>query len=197
MPAMFSAHTRLGLLVILGAGVVSSSDTLKVLRVSPQNAGESTEDITVTFDRPIAGGLDSTVDPRTFFTITPRVVGKLEWRDPVTIRLHPAASLPAGVTYTVRIANSFKAMDGSRLDAPYTFSFRIRGPKILDASPVNQWSSPLFLTPSTHFTLLVSSPASLALLAGLISADVRKCVRGKTIALRPIVQRRIGKQDER
>ena len=194
---MLPTSARFALVVVLGVVAVSSDSALKVLRVSPQNAGESTDDITVTFDRPIAGGLDSTVDPKTFFTITPRVAGRLEWRDPVTIRLHPSAPLPAGVTYTVRIANTFKAMDGSQLDAPYAFSFRIRGPKILDASPVNQWSSPLYLTPSTHFTLLVSSPASLSLLAGLISTDVGKCVRGKTIRLRPIAQRRIGKQDER
>src|SRR5689334_3744216 len=102
---------RLALIATLGAAVVSNDSALKVLRVSPQHAGQSTDDIAVTFDRPIAGGLDSTIDPKTFFTITPRVLGKLEWRDPVTIRLHPAAPLPAGVTYTVRIANTFKAMD--------------------------------------------------------------------------------------
>src|ERR1041384_3534171 len=194
---MLSAPMRLALAVTVGAAVVSTDGALKVLRVSPQNAAESTDDITVTFDRPIAAGLDSTVDPKAFFAITPRVMGKLEWRDPVTIRLHPAAPLPAGVTYTVKIANTFKAMDGSQLDAPYSFSFRVRGPKILDASPVNQWSSPLYLTPGTHFTLLVSAPANLSLLAGLMSADVGRCVRGKTIPLRPLTQRRIGKQDER
>jgi uncharacterized protein YfaS (alpha-2-macroglobulin family) len=188
---------RLALLVTLGAAVVVGDGALRVLRVSPQNAGESTDDITVTFDRPIAGGLDSTVDPKTIFTITPRVLGKLEWRDPVTIRLHPAAPLPAGVTFTVKIANTFHAMDGSQLDAPYSFSFRVKGPKVLDAYPVNQWTNPLYLTPSTRFTLLVSAPASLSLLAGLISADVGRCIRGKTIALRPLRQRRIGTQDER
>src|ERR1051326_6928888 len=194
---MLSAPMRLALAVTVGAAVVSTDGALKVLRVSPKNALGSTDDITVTFDRPIAAGLDSTVDPKAFFAITPRVMGKLGWRDPVTIRLHPAAPLPAGVTYTVKIANTFKAMDGSQLDAPYSFSFRVRGPKILDASPVNQWSSPLYLTPGTHFTLLVSAPANLSLLAGLMSADVGRCVRGKTIPLRPLTQRRIGKQDER
>jgi len=188
---------RLALIAALGAAALSTTDDLKVLRVSPQNVGEATEDITVTFDRPVAGGLDSTVDPSTIFRITPRVLGKLEWRDPVTIRFHPAAQLPAGVTFTVRIANTFQAMDGSRLAAPYTFSFRVKGPRVLDAYPVNQWISPKYLTPATHFTILLSAPANLALLARLASVDVGKCVPGKTIPLRPVRQRRIGAADER
>jgi uncharacterized protein YfaS (alpha-2-macroglobulin family) len=188
---------RLALIATLGAAALSPTDELKVLRVSPQSTGEATEDVTITFDRPVAGGLDSTVDPRTIFRITPRVLGQLEWRDPVTIRFHPAAPLPAGVTYTVRIANTFKAMDGSRLAAPYTFSFRVKGPRVLDAYPVNQWISPKYLTPDVHFTILLSAPANLAMLAPLASVDVGKCVPGKTIPLRPVRQRRIGRTDER
>jgi hypothetical protein len=187
---------RLALLAAFGIAV-SADGTLKVLRVSPQNTGEATEDITVTFDRPVAGGLDSTVNPRTIFRITPRVLGKLEWRDPVTIRFHPAAPLPAGVTFTVRVANTFHAMDGSRLAAPYTFSFRVKGPRVLDAIPVNQWSNPRYLTPDTRFTILVSAPADLSLLATLVSVDAGQCVPGKSIPLRPVRQRRIGRSDER
>lgn len=188
---------RLALIAALGATAVSADGTLKVLRVSPQNAGEATEDITVTFDRPVAGGLDSTVNPRTIFRITPRVVGKLEWRDPVTIRFHPATQLPAGVTFTVTIANTFKAMDGSRLAAPYTFRFRVKGPRVLDAIPVNQWSNPKYLTPDTRFFFLMSAPADLSLLATLVSVDAGQCVPAKTIPLRPVRQRRIGRTDER
>jgi hypothetical protein len=188
---------RLALIATLGAAALSTTDELKVLRVSPQHAGEATEDVTVTFDRPVAGGLDSTVDPRTIFRITPRVLGTLEWRDPVTIRFHPASPLPPGVTFTVRVANTFQAMDGSRLAAPYTFTFRVKGPRVLDAFPVNQWMNPKYLTPDAHFTILLSAPANLALLAPLVSVDVGKCVPGKTIALRPVRQRRIGSADER
>src|SRR5512135_3135220 len=117
---MLSASLRRVLAATIGATALSTAAALKVLRVSRHNVGEATEDVTVSFDRPVAGGLDSTVDPRTIFQITPRVLGKLEWRDPVTIRFHPSAPLPAGVSFTVRIANTFQAMDGSRLAAPYT-----------------------------------------------------------------------------
>ncbi|MGH7614316.1 MAG: Ig-like domain-containing protein, partial [Gemmatimonadales bacterium] len=187
---------RFALVAVLGGAAVSS-DNLKVLRVSPQHTGEATEDVTVTFDRPVAGGLDSTVSPRLIFRITPRVAGRLEWRDPVTIRFDPAPPLPAGVTFTVRIANTFKAMDGSRLAAPYSFSFRVKGPRVLDAWPVNQWSNPKYLTPDTRFSLLVSAPVDLALLAPLVRVDAGRCVPGKTIALRPVRQRRVSTRDER
>jgi len=166
---------RFALVAVLGAAAVSSDTVLKVLRVSPQHTGEATEDITVTFDRPVAGGLDSTVNPRLIFRITPRVLGRLEWRDPVTIRFDPAALLPAGVTFTVRIANTFQAMDGSRLAAPYSFSFRVKGPRVLDAWPVNAWSNPKYLTPDSRFSLLVSAPVDLALLAPLVSVDANTC----------------------
>jgi hypothetical protein len=194
---MLSTSLRLALIATLGAAAVSTDGTLKVLRHSPQNTGEATEDITVTFDRPVAGGLDSTVNPRTIFRIAPRVLGKLEWRDPVTIRFHPRTLLPAGVTFTVTIANAFHAMDGSRLAAPYTFSFRVKGPRVLDAIPVNQWSNPRYLTPDTRFFLLVSAPADLSLLATLVSVDAGQCVADKRISLRPVRQRRIGLSDER
>ena len=194
---MLSTPLRLVLAATIGAAALSTADELKVLRVSPQNVGESTEDVTVTFDRPVAGGLDSTVAPGTIFRIAPRVLGKLEWRDPVTIRFHPSAPLPAGVTFTVTVANTFRAMDGSRLAAPYSFRFRVKGPRVLDAYPVNQWMGPKYLTPDAHFLLLLSAPANLTLLAGLASVDVGKCVPGKLIPLRPVRQRRIGTTDER
>src|SRR5262245_37525358 len=103
---MFAAPIRIVAAAVLGA-VVASSDSLKVLRVSPQHTGEATEDVIVTFDRPVASGLDSSVNPRAIFRIAPRVAGKLEWRDPVTIRFHPTTLLASGVTYTVTIANTF------------------------------------------------------------------------------------------
>src|SRR6266550_2579254 len=94
---MFSA--RAALLLTLGA-VAVSVEPLRVVRVSPSREGDATDAITVTFDRPVASGLDQSVDPRAIFSIQPRVEGRLEWRDPVTIRFVPAAALAAGATYT-------------------------------------------------------------------------------------------------
>ena len=94
----------------------------------------------MTFDRPVAGSLDRTVDPKSVFRISPGAPGRLEWRDLVTIRLIPDKPLKSGTSYTVTIANSFEAMDGSRLEAPFRFSFSVTGPKALTGLPTHSVS---------------------------------------------------------
>ena len=98
--------------------VVSGPTPLRVLRVTPTDRAAATTTISVTFDRPVAGSLDATVDPRKIFTITPAVPGRLEWRDPITLRLTPAAPLNPATEYTVTVSNDFTAMDGSRAAPP-------------------------------------------------------------------------------
>src|SRR5207247_10786404 len=121
----------------LGA-VVVSAEPLRELRVSPNREGDATDAITVTFDRPVASGLDQSVDPRAIFSIEPRVEGRVEWRDPVTIRFVPAAPLAAGAASTVTLPTAFQALDGSRLERPYSFAFRVRGPQVQDVSPYHR-----------------------------------------------------------
>src|SRR5689334_11520696 len=109
--------------------------TLRVVRVTPTADAGPMQQISVAFDRPVAGSLDRSVDPATIFRVEPAVRGRLEWRDPVTIRLTPAVPLTAGARYTVTIANSFRAMDGSALTEPYQFTFRVHGPLLLGGTP--------------------------------------------------------------
>src|SRR3989441_7042423 len=73
--------------------VVSSSTPLRVLRVTPTDRAAATTIVAVTFDRPVAGSLDASVDPKRIFAITPAVAGRVEWRDPITLRFTPAAPL--------------------------------------------------------------------------------------------------------
>jgi alpha-2-macroglobulin len=187
---MFSA--RAAVFVTLGA-ILASAEPLHVLRVSPDREGDAGAAITVTFDRPVASGLDQSVDPATIFAIAPRVAGRLEWRDPVTIRLTPAAPLQAGTTYIVTIANGFQALDGSRLDAPYHFSFRVRGPEVQDVSPSN---GSKYLTPTTRIKLLLGGPADVSLLESMVRLEAGACGRGE-IRLKVQRQRRIADSDER
>ena len=118
----------MGLRIALAAGLGVLADPgteLRVLRVVPSGEASPTTAVTVTFDRPVAGSLDRTVDPRAVFTIAPAVAGTVDWRDPVTIRFRPAAPLAPNASYTVTVANNFAAMDGSRLREPYAFTFRV------------------------------------------------------------------------
>src|SRR6266498_4892548 len=105
--------------IAIGSLAVSGPTPLRVLRVTPADTASATAVVSVTFDRPVAGSLDATVDPKSIFTIAPQVAGRLEWRDPITLRFTPAAPLNPATAYTVTVSNTFAAMDGSKLDAPY------------------------------------------------------------------------------
>src|SRR4051794_9626673 len=98
---------------------------LRVLRATPADTASRVSAITITFDRPVAGSLDRSVDARSVVSVLPAVRGRIEWRDPVTIVLPPNGMLSPATRYTVTVAKNFQAMDGSRLAEPYTFDFRV------------------------------------------------------------------------
>ncbi|MGH7578573.1 MAG: hypothetical protein ACREM9_00250, partial [Gemmatimonadales bacterium] len=104
----------MSLKLLAAAGLLLVADPgreLRVLRVAPAEEAAPTSAVTVTFDRPVAGSLDRTVDPGALFRIQPAVPGEVDWRDPVTLRFRPYLPLPAngGTTTagsTVRCAGS-------------------------------------------------------------------------------------------
>ena len=146
-------------LTAAAAGMLADPGTdLRVLRVTPSGEGSPTSSVTVTFDRPVAGSLDRTVDPGAVFGMAPSVGGTVDWRDPVTLRFRPTAPLTPNTIYTVTVANSFTAMDGSRLPRPYRFSFHVRGPRVLAGLPVGPGGGSRYLARDARFDLVVDAP---------------------------------------
>ncbi len=196
-------NTRNAALLLAALAAVCSSralaqrDTpLRVVRVTPTTAAAPLTKISVTFDRPVAGSLDRTIDPATILHVSPAIPGTLEWRDPVTIRLVPSASLVPGTQYTVTVDNGFHAMDGSALAEPYRFSFRARGPLLLTGSPAGSGETPTHLAPDAQFELVYSSPVDLAALsAGAFLELSATCGGQRIVHLRALTQRRIRKDD--
>lgn len=186
----------LAALLVLSATAPSGREPLKILRTAPAGDAAPTSVVTVTFDRPVAGSLDRSVDPKTIFTIDPAVPGRLEWRDPVTIRFTPAAMLAANTQYTVTVTSTFAAMDGSRLEAPFHFTFRVRGPRLLAGSPVSARRQAKFVTPTTRFELVYSAPADLERLAATTHLEFNEsCPGPRLIRLKPLGQRPITATD--
>ena len=174
----------------------SSPAPLHVLRVSPKDTGDPTSLVTVTFDRPVAGQLDGTVDPHTLFTIAPQVAGTIEWQDPITLRFTPVAPLAPSTTYTVTVANTFQAMDGSRLDQPYQFSFRVGGPRILAGAPVGPSRRPSYLKPDAVFELVVSTPIALETVSKLVYLQLDNTCNGPPVVrLHAVSERAITDSD--
>ena len=190
----------LNLLATLAAGgfVVSGTTPLRVLRVTPTESAAATTTVTVTFDRPVAGSLDAMVDPTTIFSIAPTVPGKVEWRDPITLRFTPAAPLTPSTAYTVTVANTFSAMDGSRLDAPFQFTFRVHGAVPLTGSPAGPDQAAEFLKPDAQFEVVWSTTVDLAEVARRVYIELgNDCptTAGPIVRLRAVSQRAIKDDD--
>ncbi|HTS88138.1 MAG TPA: MG2 domain-containing protein [Gemmatimonadales bacterium] len=182
---------------VAGALLVSSPpSSLQVLSYSPGPDAPLTAPVQVIFDRPVAGSLDRTVDPAAIFRIAPAVSGKAEWRDPVTLRFRPAAPLAPGKTYAVTIANSFSAMDGTRLAEPFSYSFTVTGPALLTGLPVSEGDHPRFLAPDATFELVFSAPVDPSSQNGLAYLDLNAaCPEPGIIRLNVTEQRPIVDQD--
>jgi len=172
---------------------------LRVIRSTPTSDASPVSTISVTFDRPVAGSLDRTVDPKTILSVTPAVAGRLEWRDPVTIRLVPNAPLSGATAYQVTVSNTFAAMDGSRLAEPYVFTFRVRGPTLLAGDPVGPNSSQgvVRVGANESFQLTYSAPVDLARLSSAAFVEFPAvCVPQRIIALRATGQRPLSDDDD-
>ncbi len=186
-------NPRAVLVAIIASVVLDPPSALRVIRTTPAPDAGSTAVLSVTFDRPVAGSLDRSVDPATVLTVTPAIPGTIEWRDPVTIRLRPSTPLRSGATYAVAVNPGFLALDGSRLAEPYRFAFRVSGPQILTAMPAGPDESPKFLVPNQRFTLALSSPAEAEAIGRLVSLELRAgCSRQGAVRLAVVSETAIG-----
>ncbi len=189
---------RLALALALAAAVRSDgTSVLRVLRTTPGDDASPASSITITFDRPVAGSLDYSVAADTILKVTPAIPGRIEWRDPVTIRLTPRAALTPNATYTVSVANSFRAMDGSRLSQPYTFTFRVRGPTALTGTPAGPDRYAEYLAEDPRFEVIYSAAVDPALLtkAAFLEFDAT-CQGPRVVRLKVLGQRPIGEKDD-
>jgi alpha-2-macroglobulin len=196
----FALVALCGVVAVLLLGSVgwtkSDEPALGVLRTSPDSSAEPHTSVSVVFDRPVAGGLDELVDAAAVFRIEPAVPGRAEWRDPVTLRFTPEAPLRPGATYRVSVANSFTAMDGSRLPATLRFSFRVEGARVLVGDPVGPHTEARFLGPEPRFRLLLSSAAETRTLTEHVHLEMAAgCGGPPTVRLRAADQRPIAEDD--
>ncbi len=176
--------------------VAQPSTPLQVLSSSPGADASLTAAVQIIFDRPVAGSLDRTVDPVGILRIDPAVPGKAEWRDPVTLRFVPSAPFTPGQRYTVTVANTFQAMDGSTLDQPYTYTFTVSGPRLLAGLPVSMEAHPRYLTAEATFEVVYSAELTARATRGLAFLDIsNSCPRPGVIKLNVTSQRPIQEKD--
>ena len=77
MPSLRRALLLTALVAVLpAASGAQGSAPLRVVRVTPDGDASPLATITVTFDRPVAGSLDRTVDAATVLRVEPAVPGQ-------------------------------------------------------------------------------------------------------------------------
>ena len=176
----------------------ATDQPLRVLRALPTEDASPNAQIRVTFDRPVAGSLDRSVDPRTVLRIAPAAPGRLEWRDPVTIVFTPAAPLRPTTRYTVTVDTTFRAMDGAKLERPYTFEFRVSGPRLLLGVPVDSMSYNVHVEPNAKLDLVWSTAVDPARVAATSYIQLDPVCRSaeRTVRLRALGIRELGEKDD-
>ena len=196
---MISAGRAAAILVVLALTLAGRADAqgsapLRVIRATPSGSAPPSTQITVTFDRPVAGSLDRTVDPGSILRIEPAVRGHAEWRDPVTLRFTPTALLESGRIYAVKVAPTFRAMDGSALAQEYSYTFRVQGPSLLTGQPVaGDRGQALHIALDQRFEVVYSAPVDLGMLsaAAFLEFDAACAGDNRIVRLTAAAQRSI------
>ena len=185
------------LALALAGSLTTSFDPgpLRVLRATPTGEASPTSAITVTFDRPVAGSLDRTVPPESVLVVEPAVEGRLEWRDPVTVRLVPARPLVAGRTYSVTVSDRFTAMDGSRLAGPYRYEVRVRAPTLLLVGAAGSAAIDV-LTPNLRLEAVYTDSVPAGWMSRVSFLELApRCTGERIVRLRAVGQRPITSDD--
>ncbi|MEO7987839.1 MAG: hypothetical protein ABI766_15030, partial [Gemmatimonadales bacterium] len=172
-------------LLLAAALAADVAPPLRVIRALPEGNADPGALISVTFDRPVAGSLDRSVDPKTVLILDPVMMGIFEWRDPVTLRFRPATPMAPGLRVKATVRPGFAAMDGSTLAEPYQFEFRVGGPRVLTGIPANPNQTARFLPGNARFQIVLSGSADPALLSRLVYVEMnRACATPGVIQLK-------------
>jgi alpha-2-macroglobulin len=187
--------SRIAALLLAASLLGHGQGQLTVIRVHPSGPADPRTEITVTFDRPVSGGLDAIVDAASIFRIDPAVAGRVEWRDPVTLRFTPAVPLQPGASYAVTIAHTFEAMDGTRLRQPYTFRVSIEPARVLAGSPIGPHTKERFIPPQPVLSVLLTATAAPGLIAERSWIAMGTACGGGRIRLEPVRIRPVAEDD--
>jgi uncharacterized protein YfaS (alpha-2-macroglobulin family) len=187
---------RLIPVAVAGAlAVFATHAPLRVIRSTPVGVSDPVTEIAVSFDRPVVGSLERGVDPAKVMQIVPAIAGRYEWRDPVTVRFVPSRPLPADLRVVVTVPNDFEAVDGTRLEEPHRFAFRVRGPRLLAGTPVGPSNTTDQVTPAQRFEVVATDSLDLARLSEVAFVEMASTCTPRIVPLRAAEQRRLNDRD--
>jgi uncharacterized protein YfaS (alpha-2-macroglobulin family) len=117
-----------------GAEELSSGDRgpFRVVSAGPTGETRDVPEISLTFSRPLRM-LDAS-PPAPPVRLKPAVPGTWDWVGTRALRFSPEKPLPMATTFEVEVAGA-RALDGSTLAEPYTFTFSTPRPRVIGVSP--------------------------------------------------------------
>ena len=146
--------------------------------------------ITVIFNRPVVPLLTSAdlVKLAAPVSCTPAIEGGGEWLNTSIFRIAPGAPLTAGASYTCTIRPDVADTSGAPLQNPFSWSFTVAPPQVLDATPAGGSTVPVLPTIRIRLNQapdLASARASLTLTgpSGAVPGDL--AIEGETMVFTP------------
>ncbi|CAM4019125.1 alpha-2-macroglobulin [Corallococcus sp. ZKHCc1 1396] len=126
---------------------------LSVVAARPQGKANGNIRPTITFTKPMIA-LGTVAQERGLAApakIEPALQGEWRWVGSASVEFVPQAGVKLATQYTVTVPAGLKAMDGTTLDAPYTFEFETTRPALQSAQPEVEFR---WLQPEQVFTLV-------------------------------------------
>ena len=113
----------------------SPEGPLQVQAFRPEGEVELPFQLALAFDRPMVALGAVTDRPVPKISISPEVPGRWRWIGTQTLTFQPARGYPRATEFTVEVAAGAKAVDGTTLTAPHSFSFATAPPRVMAIYP--------------------------------------------------------------
>ena len=132
---------------------ISASPSGTLLEMQPGQV------VSITFSQPMVPlGQTPAIDPNQI-TLEPSIPGSLRWEGTQTLVFEPTEDLPPATVFTATLNAGLEAIDGSRMDAPYSWSFETPRPRLLESNPRNYDQ---YVHPNAAIFLTYNQPINVA-----------------------------------
>ena len=146
-------------LQIAPEALAGADGSLAVVAAQPQGPAIGIVVPTITFSKPVValGTVESGRTRPAPARIEPAVAGEWRWLGSGSVEFVPERPLPDGTRFTVTVPAGLRAVDGSVLADPYSFSFETRRPAVLGVEPRDGWA---WLTPASRLSIVFDRPVA-------------------------------------
>ncbi|WP_437901450.1 MG2 domain-containing protein [Sorangium sp. So ce124] len=153
----------------LDVGGKAAAGPFAVVFGAPRGQTTSPAEISLVFNRPMRSLDLAGSEAAAPAVLKPSAPGSWRWVGTSGLTFVPEGRLPRGTEFTVEVPAGTRALDGSALAEPYSFTFRTELPAVARVEP---WSGKDDLKPDARFELRFNQPVDTAEIARRASLTV-------------------------